>query len=130
MLFTAKDFGPGILELDGISRKTVEEHLKLYNGYVNKSNEIMDKLFTPRMQPAVRKYLTELRTQAFLEIKPGYVDTGAAEGKDTAWTDPAQLRPETVSKQEVEMEFRKKRLLWMVPVPGTSTGDAKTSSSR
>lgn len=44
MLFTAKDFGPGILELDGISKKTVEEHLKLYQGYVNKSNEIMDKL--------------------------------------------------------------------------------------
>lgn len=93
-------------------------------------NEIMDKMFTPRMQPAVRKYLTDLRAQAFLEIKPGYIDTGAAAGKDTAWTDPAQLRPETVSKQEVEMEFRKKRLLWMVPVPGTSTGDTKTSSSR
>jgi peptidyl-prolyl cis-trans isomerase SurA len=93
-------------------------------------NEIMDKMFTPRMQPAVRKYLTELRTQAFLEIKPGFIDTGAAEGKDTAWSDPAQLRPETVSKQEVEMEFRKKRVLWMVPMPGTSTGDAKTSSSK
>jgi superoxide dismutase, Fe-Mn family len=44
MLFTAKDFGPGILELDGISKKTIEEHLKLYQAYVNKSNEIMDKL--------------------------------------------------------------------------------------
>jgi len=44
MLFTPKDFGPAIFELDGISRKTVEEHLKLYNGYVNKSNEIMEKL--------------------------------------------------------------------------------------
>jgi superoxide dismutase, Fe-Mn family len=44
MLFTPKDFGPGIYELDGISRHTVEEHLKLYNGYVNKTNEIMDRL--------------------------------------------------------------------------------------
>jgi len=44
MAFTPKDFGPGIFELDGISRKTVEEHLKLYVGYVNKTNEIMDKL--------------------------------------------------------------------------------------
>jgi superoxide dismutase, Fe-Mn family len=44
MVFTPKDFGPGIYELDGISRKTIEEHLKLYNGYVNKTNEIMDKL--------------------------------------------------------------------------------------
>lgn len=44
MTFTAKDFGPRILDLDGISKKTVEEHLKLYNAYVNKSNEIMEKL--------------------------------------------------------------------------------------
>ena len=44
MSFKAKDFGSGILELDGISKKTVEEHLKLYNGYVNKTNEIMEKL--------------------------------------------------------------------------------------
>jgi Fe-Mn family superoxide dismutase len=44
MLFTAKDFGPAIFELDGISKKTIEEHLKLYQGYVNKSNEIMEKL--------------------------------------------------------------------------------------
>ncbi|MBU0507238.1 Fe-Mn family superoxide dismutase [bacterium] len=44
MLFTPKDFGPGILDLEGISKKTVEEHLKLYNAYVNKSNEVMEKL--------------------------------------------------------------------------------------
>lgn len=44
MLFTPKDFGSGIFELDGISKKAVEEHLKLYQAYVNKSNEIMDKL--------------------------------------------------------------------------------------
>ncbi|MCB1060515.1 MAG: superoxide dismutase [Calditrichaeota bacterium] len=44
MAFSAKDFGPKILELDGISKKTVEEHLKLYNGYVNKTNEVLEKL--------------------------------------------------------------------------------------
>jgi Fe-Mn family superoxide dismutase len=44
MVFTAKDFGQGILSLDGISKKTVEEHLKLYNGYVNKTNEVLEKL--------------------------------------------------------------------------------------
>ncbi len=44
MLFTAKDFGTAIFDLDGISKKTIEDHLKLYQGYVNKSNEIMEKL--------------------------------------------------------------------------------------
>lgn len=40
----AKTFSPGIFEMNGISKKTIEEHLKLYQGYVNKYNEIMEKL--------------------------------------------------------------------------------------
>src|SRR4029450_4446430 len=31
---------PALLELDGISRESVEAHYKLYEGYVNKRNEI------------------------------------------------------------------------------------------
>jgi len=38
-------FSPSIYEMKGISRKTVEEHLKLYTGYVNKYNEINQALF-------------------------------------------------------------------------------------
>ncbi|HEY8486292.1 MAG TPA: Fe-Mn family superoxide dismutase [Limnochordales bacterium] len=33
-----------IRQLDGISQRTMEEHYKLYQGYVNKYNEIMRKL--------------------------------------------------------------------------------------
>jgi Fe-Mn family superoxide dismutase len=35
---------PELYELDGISRETVEAHYKLYQGYVNKRNEILGKL--------------------------------------------------------------------------------------
>ena len=35
---------PALLELDGISRESVEAHYKLYEGYVNKRNEILAKL--------------------------------------------------------------------------------------
>ena len=41
---TARDLKPALFELDGISRETVEAHYKLYEGYVNKRNEIMEKL--------------------------------------------------------------------------------------
>jgi superoxide dismutase, Fe-Mn family len=41
---TARPLKPALLELDGISRETVEAHYKLYEGYVNKRNEIMGKL--------------------------------------------------------------------------------------
>ena len=110
----------------------VEEHQKAGQAdFEEVENEIMDKVFTPRMQPAVREYLTKLREQAFLEIKPGYIDSGAAAGKDTTWTDPAQLKPETVTKEEVANQTRRRRLLWMVPIPGTSTTNkSKSSSSR
>jgi Fe-Mn family superoxide dismutase len=39
-----KELKPTLLELDGISRETVEAHYKLYQGYVNKRNEILTKL--------------------------------------------------------------------------------------
>lgn len=109
----------------------VEDHQKAgLATFEEVENEIMDKLFTPRMQPAIREYLTQLRKDAFLEIKSGWSDSGAAPGKDTNWTDPAQLRPETVSKTEVSTRVHRKRALWMVPVPGTSTTSTKSSSSK
>ena len=82
-------------------------------------NEIMERLSMPQMQPKVRELLTKLREDAFLEIRSGYVDSGAAPGKNTAWQDPAQLKPETITKQEVAAHRHRKRLLWTVPVPGT-----------
>ncbi len=40
----AKTFSPSLSKMKGISKKTIEEHLKLYQGYVNKYNEINEKL--------------------------------------------------------------------------------------
>jgi Fe-Mn family superoxide dismutase len=44
MKLTAKTFNEAIFEMKGISKKTIEEHLKLYQGYINKYNEIKEKL--------------------------------------------------------------------------------------
>src|SRR4051794_28168813 len=41
---TPRELKPALFELDGISRETVEAHYKLYQGYVNKRNEILGKL--------------------------------------------------------------------------------------
>ena len=40
----ARELKPELLEMDGISRASVEAHYKLYEGYVNKRNEILGKL--------------------------------------------------------------------------------------
>ena len=107
----------------------VDEHQKSGQADLSEvENEIMERLYAPKMQPAVREYLTKLRQDAFLEIKAGYIDSGAAPGKNTAWSDPAQLKPETVTKAEVVNKPRHKKLLWAVPIPGTKAKD--TSSSK
>jgi superoxide dismutase, Fe-Mn family len=41
---TPRELKPELYELDGISRATIESHYKLYEGYVNKRNEILQKL--------------------------------------------------------------------------------------
>jgi Fe-Mn family superoxide dismutase len=43
---TARKLKPALLELEGISRETIEAHYKLYEGYVGKRNEILTRLAT------------------------------------------------------------------------------------
>jgi peptidyl-prolyl cis-trans isomerase SurA len=93
-------------------------------------NEISERLSMTQMQPKVRELLTKLREDAFLEIRAGYVDSGAAPNKDTAWKDPASLKPQTTTKEEVASHKRKKRLLWVVPIPGTSTSPKKVETAQ
>ncbi|MDR5695732.1 MAG: Fe-Mn family superoxide dismutase [Armatimonadota bacterium] len=50
--YEAKKFRSFEVELDGISKKTMEEHYKLYQGYVNKANEILEKLAAMEPDPA------------------------------------------------------------------------------
>jgi peptidyl-prolyl cis-trans isomerase SurA len=39
---------------------------------------IQDAVYMQKLQPALREYLTKLREDAFIDIKPGYVDTAAS----------------------------------------------------
>jgi len=80
-------------------------------------NDIQEKLATPKVEPKVREYLTRLRQEAFLEIKEGYVDSGAAPGKDTHWKDVATLKPQTTTKEEVAAKSRLHKRLIFIPVP-------------
>jgi parvulin-like peptidyl-prolyl isomerase len=109
----------------------VEDHFKEGQASLSEvENEIKDQLYMPLFQPKIREYLTDLRRSAFLEIRDGYADTGAAPGKDTRWMDAALLKPETISKEEVSTRKKHKKLLWVMPIPGTETKIDHTSSSR
>jgi superoxide dismutase, Fe-Mn family len=58
---TARELKPVLFELDGISRETIEAHYKLYQGYVNKRNEILEKLDGVDLGSANQVY-SELRS--------------------------------------------------------------------
>ncbi len=62
---------------------------------------IQEAVYLERLQPALRAYLKRLREEAYIDIKPGYVDTGAS---------PNQTRPvETSAKDAGAKELKKKK---------------------
>ena len=109
--------------------KVDEHHKSGLAEFEEVENEIAGYLQNEKMQPELRKYLTKLREDAFLEIREGFVDVSAAPNKSTKWTDPAQLKPETITKEEVASRIRHKRMLWAIPLPGTQTVTKSKSKS-
>jgi hypothetical protein len=81
--------------------------------------QVQDMMARPQMDARMRPFLQKLRQEAFLEIKDGYVDSGAAPGKDTRWHDVAVLKPQTTTKEEVAAEHKRHKHLLFVPIPGT-----------
>jgi peptidyl-prolyl cis-trans isomerase SurA len=63
--------------------------------------KIQDALYYEKLQPALRAYLTKLREDAFIDIRPGYIDSGAS---------PNQTKPiETASKDAGAKNLKKKK---------------------
>jgi peptidyl-prolyl cis-trans isomerase SurA len=56
-------------------------------------SEIRDKLFGEKAQPAIKDYLVKLRKQSFIQVKPGYVDTGSI---------PSAIKADTKAEDQVE----------------------------
>src|SRR5260221_1506396 len=54
-MYEAKKFS-SIREMDGFSERMMTEHYKLYEGYVKKANEIMDKLKSVDKESANQVY--------------------------------------------------------------------------
>lgn len=107
----------------------VEDHHKAgLADFDEVEGEIQNRVLGARQQAALRAYLTKLRDISFLEIKPGFEDTGAAPSKDTTWQDPAQLKPATISKDEVlKQNPGMKRIMGVIPIPGTKASGSSSS---
>jgi peptidyl-prolyl cis-trans isomerase SurA len=65
---------------------------------------IQEALYYQKLQPALREYLTKLREQAYIDIKPGFVDSGAS---------PNQTKPivTTAEEQGAKTKLKRKKKL-------------------
>jgi peptidyl-prolyl cis-trans isomerase SurA len=70
--------------------------------------QVEEAVYMQKMQPALRQYLTQLREDAYVDIKPGFVDTGASALQTkpiySAYTPPAPKK----KKQVERTRFREK----------------------
>jgi peptidyl-prolyl cis-trans isomerase SurA len=70
--------------------------------------QVEEALFMDRMQPKLREYLTQLREEAAIDIKPGMVDSGAS-GNEMHLTYSAYTPPaEKTKKKFARKRFRGK----------------------
>jgi peptidyl-prolyl cis-trans isomerase SurA len=112
--------------------------------YKDVRSQVEQNLFMSRMEPAMRTYLTTMREQAYIDIKPGYTDTGAS-AKQTkpiysAYTPPAPKKKKKVERtrfRENTRTFRQKTAQApattegaAVPVAATATKGKKSSADQ
>ena len=83
--------------------KVVEHHNAGIPPFSEVEPRIQDALYMKKLQPALRDYLTKLREDAYIDVYPGYEDTGAS---------PNQTKPvETAAKDPNAKELKKKKKL-------------------
>jgi peptidyl-prolyl cis-trans isomerase SurA len=81
--------------------KVVDHQMAGIPAFKDALPKIQDALYYQKLQPALRAYLTKLREEAFIDYKPGYVDTGAS---------PNQTKPvETATAKEADAKKLKKK---------------------
>jgi peptidyl-prolyl cis-trans isomerase SurA len=97
--------------------------------------QVEEALFMERMQPALRVYLTKLREEAFVDLKPGVVDTGASGNEMrltySAYTPPAEKKKKKFARsrfrgRDRSMQAPAKTQTAAAPTPGATTAGATT----
>jgi peptidyl-prolyl cis-trans isomerase SurA len=103
--------------------------------------QVEDAFYMSRMEPAIRAYLTKLREDAFIDIKPGYVDTGASPNETkpvySAYVPPAPKKKAKVERtrfRETTRTFRQKspqaEAAPLPPSPAPASAVEKVSASK
>ena len=83
--------------------------------YKDVQEEVEQAFYMSRMEPAMREYLTKMREDAYVDIKPGFTDSGASPKQTkpvySAYTPPAPKKKKKVERtrfRETPRAFRQK----------------------
>ncbi|MBV8206206.1 MAG: peptidyl-prolyl cis-trans isomerase, partial [Acidobacteria bacterium] len=100
-----------ILTKQGYVILKVTEHV---NGGVMTMKEadpyVTDAIYSKKIQPILRDYLTKLREEAFIDIKPGYIDAGASPNQ----TKPIIATGPAAKGTAEKPGGKKKKKLWVL----------------
>ncbi len=100
--------------------------------------DVEQNYYMSKMEPAVRDYLTKMRDDAYLEIKPGYVDTGASPSKQvfpisySAYTPPSAKKKKKVERtrfRETAHGYRQKTTPAAVTETAVATSTAASATA-
>jgi len=92
--------------------------------------QIEEAMYMQAMQPALRAYLTKLREDAYVDIQPGFVDSGATGAQTkplfTAYAPPAQKKK--VQKQKARFDRTGGKSKPVIASPDTTGGRTLTGA--
>jgi peptidyl-prolyl cis-trans isomerase SurA len=92
--------------------------------------DVEQAYYTSKMEPAMRDYLTKMREDSYLEIKPGFVDSGASPNKRvfpiaySAYTPPSPKK----KKKVVRTRFRETTHSFRQKSPQAASQDAQATA--
>ena len=96
-------------------------HAGRHSPFKDVQDQVADAYYMTRMEPAIRDYLTQMRNDAYIDIKPGYTDTGASPSRPSPstvptrrprlrrkprWSGPASVKPRARSGKRVAIGRR------------------------
>jgi peptidyl-prolyl cis-trans isomerase SurA len=104
--------------------------------YKDVEPQVEEAFYTSRMEPAMREYLTTMREQAFIDIKPGYTDSGGSSKQIkpvwSAYTPPSPKKKKKVERtrfRESTRTFRQKTAQ-AAPEPAVAKATAEKGNKK
>ncbi len=95
--------------------------------------QVQEALYMQSMQPALRAYLSKLREEAYIDIKPGFVDSGASSKQTkpvfTAYAPPVSKKKAQTEKQRFDRGGRFSTVSKTTTAPVVATPAVATAPS-